>query len=154
MCARICLAPSAQFRPIESGAAWAIEFQNASGVWPDRSRPERSVMVPEIMTGRRTRAFLRHLGDGADRGLGVERVEDGLDQQRVDAALDQAAHLFGVGGAQFVEGDGAEARIGHVGRDRGGAVGRTDGAGDEARTAIFVLRRPVPPGARAARLRG
>ncbi|MNP69308.1 hypothetical protein D3C76_1653870 [compost metagenome] len=31
--------------------AWATEFQNASVVWPDRVRPEASVMVPEIMIG-------------------------------------------------------------------------------------------------------
>ena len=30
--------------------------------------------------------------------------------------------------------------IEHVGRDRGGAVGRADGAGDKARTAVLVLR--------------
>ena len=53
MCARISLAPSAQLSPTENGAAWRTEFQNAAGVWPDRSRPERSVMVPEIITGRR-----------------------------------------------------------------------------------------------------
>ena len=51
MCARISLAPSAQFNPIDSGAAWRTAFQNASGVWPESSRPERSVMVPEIITG-------------------------------------------------------------------------------------------------------
>ena len=53
MWARISLAPSAQFNPIENGAAWRTEFQNAAGVWPDSSRPERSVMVPEIITGTR-----------------------------------------------------------------------------------------------------
>jgi hypothetical protein len=31
--------------------------------------------------------------DGDERGLGVERVEDGLDQQQVDAAGDERAHL-------------------------------------------------------------
>ena len=41
-------------RPTESGAAWRTEFQNASGVWPDSMRPERSVMVPEIITGTST----------------------------------------------------------------------------------------------------
>ena len=79
-------------------------------------------------------------GDGEDGGLGVERVEDGLDQQRIDAAVEQAAHLFGVSDAQFVEGDRAKARIQNVGRDRGGAVGRADGAGDEALLAVLVLR--------------
>ena len=80
------------------------------------------------------------LGDGVERGLGVERVENGLDQQRVDAAVEQPAHLLGIGGAQLVEGDGAEAGIGDVRRDRGGAVGRADGAGDEALAAVLVLR--------------
>ena len=28
-----------------------MEFQNASVVWPDRVRPDASVMVPETMTG-------------------------------------------------------------------------------------------------------
>ncbi len=54
ICARISLAPSAQLRPIESGAAWRTEFQNASGVCPDSMRPDRSVIVPEIITGTRT----------------------------------------------------------------------------------------------------
>ena len=34
-----------------NGLAWRTEFQNASTVWPDRVRPERSVMVPEIQIG-------------------------------------------------------------------------------------------------------
>ena len=72
-------------------------------------------MVPEIMTGRRRRRSSDTSRDGADRRLGVERVEDGLDQQHVDAAVDQAAHLFSVGGAQLVERDGPEARVGNVG---------------------------------------
>ncbi|MNQ91703.1 hypothetical protein D3C85_1070970 [compost metagenome] len=47
-------APRAQFRPTEIGLAWATEFQKASVVWPDRVRPEASVMVPEIMIGSST----------------------------------------------------------------------------------------------------
>ena len=54
MCARISLAPSAQLRPTASGLAWRIECQNAVGVWPESVRPERSVIVPEIITGRST----------------------------------------------------------------------------------------------------
>ena len=45
------LAPSAQLSPTENGAACFTESQNAAGVWPDNRRPERSVMVPEIITG-------------------------------------------------------------------------------------------------------
>ncbi|MCY1277422.1 hypothetical protein D9M70_261140 [compost metagenome] len=51
---RSSLAPRAQFRPTEIGLAWRTEFQKASVVWPDRVRPEASVMVPEIMIGSST----------------------------------------------------------------------------------------------------
>ena len=36
---------------MEIGLAWRTLFQKASVVWPDRVRPEASVMVPEIMIG-------------------------------------------------------------------------------------------------------
>ena len=36
------------------GRAWRGAFQKAVGVWPESVRPDRSVMVPEIITGRRT----------------------------------------------------------------------------------------------------
>ena len=51
MCGRISSAPSAQLRPTANGLAWRTEFQNASTVWPDSVRPERSVMVPLIQIG-------------------------------------------------------------------------------------------------------
>ena len=98
MWARISLAPSAQFSPIVNGVAWRTECQNAVGVWPDSVRPERSVIVPEIITGRRDAARLgEHLVDREDRRLGVQRVEDRLDQEEVGAAVDQAAHLLAIG---------------------------------------------------------
>lgn len=54
MYGRNSLAPRAQFRPTEIGRACRTEFQKASVVWPDRVRPEASVMVPEIMIGSST----------------------------------------------------------------------------------------------------
>ena len=51
MWARISRAPSAQLSPMVTGLACCTEFQNAAGVCPDSRRPERSVMVPEIITG-------------------------------------------------------------------------------------------------------
>src|SRR5204863_7273503 len=42
--------------------------------------------------------------------------------------------------AQLIEGDGAKAGVGYVGRDRGGAVCRPDGTRDETWTAILRLR--------------
>ena len=53
-CARIAAAPSAQLSPTVNGRAWRTECQKAVGVWPDSVRPDRSVIVPEIMIGRRT----------------------------------------------------------------------------------------------------
>ena len=41
-------------KPIDRGRAWRTEFQNASGVCPESVRPEASVIVPEIMIGRRS----------------------------------------------------------------------------------------------------
>ena len=82
-------------------------------------------------------AFLANLGDGVERGLGVKRVEDGLDQQQVGTAVEQALDLLAIGVAQIVEGDGAVAGIRNVGRDRRGAVGRADRAGDEAGLAVL-----------------
>ena len=82
-------------------------------------------------------AGLGDFGDRVQRRLGVERVENGFDQQQVGAAIEQAVDLLAIGGAQIVEGHGAEAGTGDVRRDRGGAVGRADGAGDEARLAVF-----------------
>src|SRR5712691_10972748 len=120
MCARISLAPSAQLSPIENGAAWPTEFQNAAGVWPERRRPERSVMVPEIITG-----------------TPMPRVSV---TSEVGAAVDQPRYLLGIGAAQLVEGDGAKAGVRHVGRDRRRAIGRPERAGDEAGAAVLALR--------------
>jgi hypothetical protein len=46
-------APSAQFNPMVSGLACRTEFQNALTVCPDKTRPDASVTVPEIMMGKR-----------------------------------------------------------------------------------------------------
>ena len=101
------------------------------------------MIVPEIISGSRRPRADENLLAGENRRLGVERVEDGLDQDEVGAAVDEAAHLLGVGFAQIVEGDGAEAGIVDVGRKRGGAVGRAERAGDEAGLAVepFGFRR-------------
>ena len=70
--------------------------------------------------------------DGEERGFGVERVEDGFEEQQVGAAFDQGAGLRGVDFAQAVEGDAARGGVRDVLRNRGGARGRAQGAGDEA----------------------
>ena len=65
--------------------------------------------------------------------LGVQRVEDRFYEDDVGSALDQRLDLILVGRAQFVEVDVAIARIANPRRDGRGAVGRADGARDEAR---------------------
>jgi hypothetical protein len=83
------------------GPRVAQEFQNASVVWPDRVRPEASVMVPEIITGSRRASVLEQAFHGEHRRLGVERVEHGLDQQQVGAALDQGLGRLTIGRHQL-----------------------------------------------------
>ncbi len=78
-------------------------------------------------------SLLEDVLDREDRGLGVERVEDGLEQQQIDAAVDQPAHVILVGGARLVERHAAERRVVHIGGNRQRAVHRTDRAGDEPR---------------------
>ena len=90
-------------------------------------------------------------GDRVERRLGVQRVEDGLDQQQVGAAVEQAVDLLAIGVAQIVEGDGAVAGIGDVGRDRGGAVGRADAR--RRRSAACRPRRSTRVGGVARELR-
>ncbi len=76
---------------------------------------------------------------GHDRRLRVQRVEDGLDQQQVDAALAQRADLVGVRLGDLVERRGAVRGVVDLRRQRERDVERPDGAGDEARTAGLGL---------------
>ncbi len=48
---------------------------------------------------------------GGDRGLRIQRVEDRLDQEQVDAPVDEAPNLLGVRLDDLVEGMRAEARL-------------------------------------------
>jgi hypothetical protein len=88
---RSSAAPSAQLRPKLSGRTWFSEFQKASAVCPESVRPEASVIVPEIITGQRRPTCLEVLLDGKQRRLGVQRVENGLDQDQVGAAFAEPA---------------------------------------------------------------
>ncbi|MNL03783.1 hypothetical protein D3C87_1243310 [compost metagenome] len=77
--------------------------------------------------------FFEHALHGEDRRFGVEGVENGFDQDQISAALDQAFGGFGVVFHQFIKGDVAVAGVVDVGRQRAGAAGRAEHAGDEAR---------------------
>ncbi len=61
---------------------------------------------------------LARLVDGDDGGLGVQRVEHCLDQDEVDAAVQQAVDLLAIDALDVVEGDGAVAGVVDDGRHR------------------------------------
>ncbi len=91
-------------------------------------------------------ALSESLEAGEDRGLGVERVEYGLDEENLRAAVDQPPDLLAIGDAKLVEADRAEARIVDVGRQRGSAVGRSESARDETAPSVGLFgldRRPA-----------
>ena len=89
---------------------------------------------------------LEFLLDREDCRLGIERVEDRFDEQQVDASVQKAAGLLGIGARQFGEGDVACARIVDVGGDRCRPGRRSHGASHKAPRA-----RVGKPGAGAAR---
>jgi hypothetical protein len=66
-------------------------------------RPEASVTVPEMIDGQAFAGLLHQLVDREDRGLGIERVEDRLDQEEVCTAVQQTAGLLQIGVLQLVE---------------------------------------------------
>ena len=55
------------------------------------------MIVPEIISGVRDARLGSVAACCPDRRLGVERVEDRLDQQHVDAAFDEAGDLLAIG---------------------------------------------------------
>ena len=73
-----------------TGWACRTEFQNAAGVWPDSRRPGAVGDGAGDHHRHVDAARLASFRDGVDRRLGVERVENRLDQQQVGAAVDQA----------------------------------------------------------------
>ena len=76
-------------------------------------------------------AFIKELLHGVQGGFGVERVEDGFNQQRIHAPIHEAAHLLVVSGGQLIKRYGPEAGAVDVGRKGGRAVGGADGPGHE-----------------------
>ena len=93
-----------------------------------------STMVPEMMIGQpRAAGLLVVLVDREERGLGVERVEDRLDQEDVAAAVDQALDLLRVRGDDLVPRAVAEARVLDRRRDREVRLVGPDRARDQAR---------------------
>ena len=74
-CGRSCAAPNEQLSPIVNGLAWRTAYQNASTVWPERLRPDRSVSVIEIISGSSRPTFA---SASIMAGLGVMGVGEAL----------------------------------------------------------------------------
>mmetsp|Transcript_22181 Transcript_22181/g.87376 ORF Transcript_22181/g.87376 Transcript_22181/m.87376 type:complete len:833 (-) Transcript_22181:42-2540(-) len=99
----------------------------AAGVGDGAGDEEGEVLAALLVLG-----LLLELVDGVEGSLGVERVEDGLHQQHVRAAVHQAPRLLLVRRHQLVERDVAECGILDGGGDGGSAVGGPESACHEA----------------------
>ena len=75
-------------------------------------------------------ALLEHRLDGEDRRLGVQGVEDRLDEDQVRPTVEQAVGGLGVRRHELVEGHVAGAGVVDVGRDGRRPRGRAERAGD------------------------
>jgi hypothetical protein len=76
---------------------------------------------------------LEVLFDGKEAGFEVERVDDRLDQQQIDAAFDERGDLLLVRIDHVLEIDAAPGRVVHARRNRHLLGGGADGAGDKSR---------------------
>ena len=96
------------------------------------------------LVGQRARDHHRQattcLLDSIEGRFGIERVEDGLDQDDVGTALHQPLDLLLIGSGQLGEGYLARRGVGDIGRERGGAICRAYRSGYKARLLGVTLR--------------
>ena len=129
---------------------------------PERLRGlAREVAAAAVDGGEREpeRQLRNDIRRGDDRRLGVQRVEDRLDEQEVDAALGERGDLLRIARPHLLERHRAVRRVIDLRRDRERDVERPDRSGDEA----WPVGRPLVPrvggctgetGALTAHLRG
>src|SRR5215813_10160971 len=125
--ARSSRAPNAQLRPMVRGFACCTEFQKAPGVWPDSSRPERSVIVPEIITGisRPRSSQISEMAKIAALALSVSKIVSIKSRSAPPSIKPRACSI------EFV-GDALHAVVGLGNGGRGKCVGGNDvGTGTE-----------------------
>ncbi len=131
MYGRISSGPSAQLRPIESSGKCETELRNASTVCPVERAPAEVGDRAGNHHGQGLAGLLEILADGEERGLGVQRIENRLDEQDVHAALDEVFDLLEYAAATCSESHVASAGIIDVARDGERAIERSDRAGDK-----------------------
>ena len=120
--------PVEQLRPITStlsasSVASAAVMSVPSSILPPLGSSETRGLDRHAAAG-----GLERLAHAEDRGLDLEDVLRGLDDDQVDAALEQALGLLGEDLDELAEADLAERRVVGGGQE----AGRADRAGDEA----------------------
>ncbi len=98
-----------------------------------------------------TAGLLKELLDGKQGGLGIERIENGFDQQQIRPAIRQPLNGNEIIAHQLVELHIPEARVIHIGRNRGRARCRPKHARNKSRLRRHLLRSPVASLARELR---
>src|SRR3984885_15871217 len=95
-------------RAIEPDRKWPrMADRVPEGGWRlARKRPPRTVGDGARDHQRHRKAALgERLEAGEDRRLGVQRVENGFDQQNVRTAIDETLDLFAIGDPEFIKAD-------------------------------------------------
>ena len=83
-------------------------------------------------------ATFKHFVGGKEGGFGIERVEDGLDEDEVDPTLHQSINLLAIDRGQIHEGHRTSCRIVDIGADGGRAVGRPHPTRHKARACAVL----------------
>ncbi len=125
-CAQSAVHPHAEERHVRDGNPEGLDRlprKRSAAAIDDRHRHNHRNAQP-----RAVEIFL----DSKKRRFGVERIENRLHEQKVNAALDQSFGLSSVSLAQLIKSDGPRRGIRDVVRDRGRFRGRSHGAGHEA----------------------
>src|SRR6266581_1661956 len=92
-----------------SGCACAIDMSNVSTGFVDHgTRNHQWHAAP---------GFFRCIGDSEQRSLSVERVENGLDDEKIDTAFEQGFRFIEICLAKLIERDRAKSRIIYVRRN-------------------------------------
>ena len=88
--------PVPQFMPMTSIGNGASAVSAAPISVPFSIVPNTSIVTCAI-TGTRTTMLFEVLKDRGQRRLCLQKVLTGFDDQQIDAAVEQPAHLFGIG---------------------------------------------------------
>ena len=130
-------APSAQLRPTASGRAWRTEFQKASVVWPERVRP-RGVGDGAGDHHRQRRPPLARTASSTAKSaalaLSVSKMVSTRSRSTPPSTRPRGLLAVGRDAARRSVTLRAPGSL-TSGEMRGGAVGRAERAGDEARPA-------------------